>query len=189
MSSSSSLMKAWNCSIFLYAFINIMAFVRSVDSHCISRLARRDEAEQTSQKFQDPEGSRMKIWRPSLPDDTNKIPICPRKLAQSLRISPTTICHYLSDALGLKCFQLHSVPHTLTVDQKAKYTQYAETMLQIFTVHESPRFHFLYTGDKSWLFYSYHKQTRWVASWDDARLLNARPTITKRQYYLCSSMK
>jgi hypothetical protein len=43
-----------------------------------------------------------------------------QKLAQSLRISPTTVCHYLSDVLGLKCLRLRWIPHTLTVDQKAK---------------------------------------------------------------------
>jgi hypothetical protein len=79
MSSSSSLMKAWNCSTFLYAFTNITALVRSVDPHCTSWLAKRDGAEQTSQKFQDPAGLRMKVWRPSLPDFTNKIRICLRE--------------------------------------------------------------------------------------------------------------
>jgi AraC-like DNA-binding protein len=60
-----------------------------------------------------------------------------RKLAQSLRISPTTICHYLSDVLGLKCLRLRWVPHTLTVDQKAKRVQHAEEMLQILDAHQS----------------------------------------------------
>jgi hypothetical protein len=44
-----------------------------------------------------------------------------QKLALSLRISPTTVWHYLSDVLGLKCLRLCWIPHTLTVDQKTKH--------------------------------------------------------------------
>jgi hypothetical protein len=90
-----------------------------------------------------------------------------RKLAQSLQISSTMVYHYLSDVLGLKCFRLSWVPHTLTVDQKAKRAQYAEAMLQILAAHESARFHFRYTGNESWLLYSYHERIRLIASWDD----------------------
>jgi hypothetical protein len=79
MSSSSSLMKAWNRSTFLFAFTNITALMLSVDSYCISGLAKRDWAEKTFQKFQDLAGPRMKVWRSSSPDDTNKIPICLRE--------------------------------------------------------------------------------------------------------------
>jgi hypothetical protein len=98
-----------------------------------------------------------------------------RKLAQSLWISPTMVCHYLSNVLGLKCFPLYWVPHTLTIDQKAKRAQYAEAMLRIIAVHESARFHFLYTDDESWLLYSYHERTRWVSSWDNAPIVE-RPS-------------
>jgi hypothetical protein len=103
-----------------------------------------------------------------------------RKLVQSLWISPTTVCHYLSDVLELKCLRLRWVAHTLTVDQKAKCAQYVEAMLQILAAHESAIFHFLYTDDESSLLYSYHERTRWVASWDDAQLLSVRPIITRK---------
>jgi hypothetical protein len=63
----------------------------------------------------------------------------------------------------------------LTVDQKAKRAQYAKAMLQILAAHESARFHFLYTSDESWLLYSYHERTRWVASWDDVPIIG-RPS-------------
>jgi hypothetical protein len=72
-----------------------------------------------------------------------------RKLVQSLRISPTTVCHYLSDVLGLKWLRLRPIPSMLTVDQKGKSAQYAEEMLQILAAYESARFHFRYTGDES----------------------------------------
>jgi hypothetical protein len=65
----------------------------------------------------------------------------------------------------------------LTIDQKAKCAQYAQSMLQILAAHESARFHFLYTGDESWLLYSYHERTRWAASWDDT------PVVERPSYY------
>jgi hypothetical protein len=50
-------------------------------------------------------------------------------------------------------------------------------MLQILAAHESARFHFLYTDNESWLLYSYHKRTRWVASWNDV------PVIERPSHY------
>jgi hypothetical protein len=53
-------------------------------------------------------------------------------------------------------------------------------MPQILAVHESARFHFLYTDDESWLLYSYHERTRWVTSWDDAPIVE-RPSDYDRK--------
>jgi hypothetical protein len=75
--------------------------------------------------------------------------LCARKLAQSLRISSTTVCRCLFHVLGLKCLRRRWVPDTLTVAQTEKHAQYAEAMLQMLVVHESARFHFRYTGDES----------------------------------------
>jgi hypothetical protein len=33
---------------------------------------------------------------------------------------------------------------------------------------EHPNYRFLFTGDKSWMFYAYDHRTTWIASWDDA---------------------
>jgi hypothetical protein len=90
-----------------------------------------------------------------------------RKLAQSLGIAASTVCHYLSDVLGMKCFQMRWVPHTLSALQKAKRAEYSRDMLHTLATHESTGFHFLFTGDESWMFYSYHQHTMWVASWED----------------------
>jgi hypothetical protein len=43
----------------------------------------------------------------------------------------------------------------------------AQSMLQALAKHEHMNYHFLFTGDESWMFYAYHHRTRWVASWDD----------------------
>jgi hypothetical protein len=90
------------------------------------------------------------------------------------------ICDYLSDFLGLKCLRLGEVSHTLTVDEKAKRAQYAEAMLDILAGHKSARFHFLYTGDESWLLYSDHERTRSVA-WSDNAPIVERPSHSHMQ--------
>jgi hypothetical protein len=43
----------------------------------------------------------------------------------------------------------------------------AQSMLQALAKHEHTNYHFPFTGDKSWMFYTYDHRTRWVASWDD----------------------
>jgi hypothetical protein len=70
----------------------------------------------------------------------------------------------------------------LTVDLKATPAQYADPMLQIFAARESARFHFQYTDDESWLLYSYHESTRWVASWDEA------PIVERLSHYHTKTM-
>jgi hypothetical protein len=67
-------MKPLDTLIRLHTHYGLGAFSRS---HCRSGLARRDSAEQTSQKFHDSAGPRMKVWRSSSPDDMNKIFIGP----------------------------------------------------------------------------------------------------------------
>jgi histone-lysine N-methyltransferase SETMAR len=90
-----------------------------------------------------------------------------RKLAQYLGIAHSTVCSYLSEVLQMKCLRLRWVPHTLSIEQKAKRAEYAGEMLRILQTHESTGFHFLFTGDESWIFYSYNHRTQWVASWEE----------------------
>jgi histone-lysine N-methyltransferase SETMAR len=90
-----------------------------------------------------------------------------RQIAKSLNIVHSTVCRCLSHDLGLKCLHLRWVPHTLTAEQKAKRTSYAEVMLRTLVRHESTGFHYLFTGDESWIFYTYHDRTMWVYSWED----------------------
>jgi hypothetical protein len=67
------------------SFDILMCLHKHYDSHVFSRStlyfwideARRSE--QTSQKCKDSAGLQMKVWRPSSPDDTKKIPICLRE--------------------------------------------------------------------------------------------------------------
>jgi hypothetical protein len=43
----------------------------------------------------------------------------------------------------------------------------AQSMLQALAKHEHPNYHFLFTGDKSWMVYAYDHRTRWIASCDE----------------------
>jgi histone-lysine N-methyltransferase SETMAR len=90
-----------------------------------------------------------------------------RKLAKSLGISVATVCHYLSDVLGLKLRHMRWIPHTLTDEQKDKRAELAESMLEFLQMHRTNGFRFLFTGDKSWLFYHYDQKQMWCASWED----------------------
>jgi histone-lysine N-methyltransferase SETMAR len=62
---------------------------------------------------------------------------------------------------------MHWVPHTLTDEQKGKRAQLAGSMLAELEMHRASNFHFLYTGDESWLFYHYDQQHMWAASWEE----------------------
>jgi hypothetical protein len=69
-------MKPLNILMHLHKHYGPRAFNRS---RLYFWIGEGDGAEQTSQEFQHPAGLRMKVWRLSSPDDTKKIPICPRK--------------------------------------------------------------------------------------------------------------
>jgi hypothetical protein len=47
---------------------------------------------------------------------------------------------------------------------RAELTQ---SMLEALAKHEHTNYHFLFTGDESWMFCVYDHRTRLVASWDD----------------------
>jgi hypothetical protein len=90
-----------------------------------------------------------------------------KKLGQSLRIAASTVCRYLTEVLGMKYRHLRWVPHTLTPAQKQMRAELAQSMLQGLAKHEHTNYHFLFTGDESWMSHAYDRRTRWVAFWDD----------------------
>jgi hypothetical protein len=90
-----------------------------------------------------------------------------RKIAQALNISLDSVRRHLTVSLGMKCYHMRWVPHTLTDAQKSKRAQMAGEMLVELGKHQASNFHFLFTGDESWIFYVYHHRTMWAASWED----------------------
>jgi hypothetical protein len=85
-----------------------------------------------------------------------------RKIAQSLNIATSTVCHYLRHVLGLKCCHLRWIPHTLTVAQKVEWEDLAKIMLEILVKHVISNFHFHVPGDELWLLYADHVRTMWT---------------------------
>jgi histone-lysine N-methyltransferase SETMAR len=90
-----------------------------------------------------------------------------RGIARSLEISHETVCRYLSEVFGMKCLRLRWIPHTLSTEQKAKRAELAGAMLQQLAKHESSQYHFLLTGDESWIYYAYNERTMWCADWEE----------------------
>jgi hypothetical protein len=55
----------------------------------------------------------------------------------------------------------------LTPAHKVIRTELSQRILQALAKRKHTNYHFLFTGDESWMFYVYGHRTRWVASWDD----------------------
>jgi hypothetical protein len=103
-----------------------------------------------------------------------------RKIAKALNSSSTTVRNHLTKPLRMRFYHLRWIPHTLTAAQKAKRKEMAGSMLQTLESHTASNFHFLSTGDESWMFYGYHHETVWAASWEEVDELE-RPTHYHRK--------
>jgi hypothetical protein len=90
-----------------------------------------------------------------------------RKPAHSLGIAASTVCHSLTEVLGMKYRHVRWVLHMLTQPQKDARIESAQAMFRELAKHQASNFRFLFTGDESWLFYAYRNDTMWAASWDD----------------------
>jgi hypothetical protein len=53
-----------------------------------------------------------------------------RGMAKTLNTSSTTVRNYMTTSLGMKCYHMRWVPHTLPAAQKAKCAEMAGSMLQ-----------------------------------------------------------
>jgi AraC-like DNA-binding protein len=83
-----------------------------------------------------------------------------KKLAQSLGIAASKVCRHLTEVLGMKCRHLRWVPHTLTSAHKVMRRELAQSMSQVLAEHEHMNYHFLFTGDESWMFDAHDRRTR-----------------------------
>jgi hypothetical protein len=59
------------------------------------------------------------------------------------------------------------VTHTLTAAQKVMRAELAQNTLQALAKHQHTNFHFLFTGDKTWMFSAHDHRPMRVSSWDD----------------------
>jgi histone-lysine N-methyltransferase SETMAR len=88
-------------------------------------------------------------------------------IGHALNIAPATAWHYLRDVLKMKLRNVKWIPHVLTEDQKAKRTEFAQSMLATLAEHRDTSFRYLLTGDETWMFYAYYKKRYWMSPWED----------------------
>jgi hypothetical protein len=81
-----------------------------------------------------------------------------------LGIVASTACHCRSEIVGMKYRYLRCVPHTLTAAQKLIRAELAHSTLQALVKHQHINFHFLFTGDETWMFSARDHRTMSVAS-------------------------
>jgi IS30 family transposase len=89
-----------------------------------------------------------------------------RQIARVLGVSPGSVRNRLTNNLGMRCCHLRWVPHTLTSEQKRKRAEMAKNMLDELQMHVESHFSFIYTGDESWMKYSYPYKTEWISKWE-----------------------
>jgi hypothetical protein len=75
------------------------------------------------------------------------------RLTASMGISPHMVIAMLHKALGMKCFHLRWVPHTLIDPQKANKIRSAQEMTWALDNHSRTGFKDPWTGDESWMIY------------------------------------
>jgi hypothetical protein len=66
-----------------------------------------------------------------------------RKIAEASDNRSTTVRNDLTKYLGMKCYHMRCVPHTLTVAQKLKRKEMVGSMLRTLEGHAASNFHFL----------------------------------------------
>jgi hypothetical protein len=103
-----------------------------------------------------------------------------REIAHSFGIATLTGCHHLRSVLGMKCCHLRWIPHTLTVGEKVAREHVAKNILEILATHAASNFHFLFTGDESWLLYAYHVRIMWTLCPENVDQVQRASHITEK---------
>jgi hypothetical protein len=73
----------------------------------------------------------------------------------------------LHDTLDLKKFHLRWVPHALSSNQKSERVSDSRLLLAALDQNEATLFQGVITGDESWFFLYYPRDSIWVPSRDD----------------------
>jgi hypothetical protein len=90
-----------------------------------------------------------------------------KAVPHTLRLALGAVFHYLRHYFRMSYQLLKWVTHMLSDAQKAKRVDLAGSMLATLSHQVSSNFHFIFTGDESWFFYSYPHTHQWVVSMDD----------------------
>jgi hypothetical protein len=90
-----------------------------------------------------------------------------RGIAKALTIRATTVRHYLTVSLGMKCYHMRWAPLRLKERQESKRVQMAGRMLLELEKRQTSNVHFLFPPHELWMFYQYHHTTMWAVSYED----------------------
>jgi hypothetical protein len=82
-------------------------------------------------------------------------------------IATSTVNYYLTNVLEMKYRHFRWLPDMLILSQKATGLNSAKRMLLAMAKYQTSHFHFPFAGNKSWIFYSYHREATWVPSWSN----------------------
>jgi histone-lysine N-methyltransferase SETMAR len=66
------------------------------------------------------------------------------------------------------------------VGQKVARERVAKNMLEILATHAASDFHFLFTGDESWLLYAYHLRTMWTLCPENVHQVRSASHMSKK---------
>jgi transposase len=88
-------------------------------------------------------------------------------LCRHFRVGKATCLRILHDTLGLKKFHLRWVPHALSSNQKSERVSCPRLLLAAVEQNEATRFQDVITGDESWFFLYYPRDSMWAPSRDD----------------------
>jgi hypothetical protein len=106
-----------------------------------------------------------------------------RDIARALSIPLSTTCYYLRNVLGMSRRHGRWVPHLLTQGEKDKRTVSSKQMLETLRAHRKTSFQYLYTGDESWILYTYNQRSFWIAPWEQVPEVE-RPTHHQKKQML-----
>ena len=90
-----------------------------------------------------------------------------KALCLQFRIVKTTCLRILHDNLGMKKFNLRWVPHALNSNQKAERVTLSHEILAVLESNRRNSFRSVITGDESWFFLYYPRDSIWAQSRDE----------------------
>jgi hypothetical protein len=88
-------------------------------------------------------------------------------LCRHFRIAKTTCLKILHDNLGMKKFNLRWVPYALNSSQKAERVMLSHEILAVLESDRRNSFQNVITGDESWFFLCYLRDSIWAQSRDE----------------------
>jgi hypothetical protein len=88
-------------------------------------------------------------------------------LCRHFRIAKTTCLRILHNNLGMKKFNLHCVSHALNSSQTVERVTFSHEILAVLESDHRNRFQNFITGDESWFFLYYPRDSIWAQSRDE----------------------